>query len=98
MPKSKGYRYKSRRIMSKPRGARSGPRPEVYLSEYNPGDKVVIKIDPSIHKGAPHRRYHGKVGEIVEKRGRAYVVSVKVGDKMKYLTLLPDHLSRWVAS
>lgn len=95
MPKSRGFRRKSRGILTKPRGARSGPRPEIYLSELKPGDKVVIKIDPSVHKGAPHRRYHGRVGEVVGRRGRAYVVSVILGDKPKTITVLPDHLVRW---
>ncbi len=95
MPKSKGFRYKSRRILTRPRGARSGPIPEIYLREFRPGDKVAIKLNPSVHKGAPHRRYHGRIGEIVEKRGRAYVVAVSLGNKLKKITVLPDHLVKW---
>lgn len=95
MPKSKGFRYKSRRILTLPRGVRSGPNPEIYLREFKPGEKVAIKINPAVQKGAPHRRYHGKIGEVVERRGRAYVVAVKLGDKLKRITVLPDHLARW---
>ncbi len=95
MPKSKGFRYKSRRILTLPRGARRSPLPEIYLREYKPGDRVTIKINPSVQKGAPHRRYHGKIGEILEKRGRAYVVAVKLGEKLKKLTVLPDHIAKW---
>ena len=73
-------------------GARSGPRPDIYLVNYPPGSKVAVIIDPATHKGAPHRRYHGKVGTIVEKRGKGYVVSVKLGSKTKYLSLLPEHI------
>ncbi|MCS7125853.1 MAG: 50S ribosomal protein L21e [Aigarchaeota archaeon] len=95
MPKSKGFRYKSRSILTLPRGVRSGPKPEIYLTEFQPGDKVVIKIDPSVQEGAPHRRYHGRVGEIVGRRGKAYLVNITLGSKLKKLTILPDHLVKW---
>lgn len=95
MPKSKGFRCKSRSILTKSRGARQGYNPEIYLTEFKPGDKVVIKINPSVHKGAPHRRYHGKVGEIISKRGRAYLISVALKEKLKQIVVLPDHLVKW---
>jgi len=95
MPDSKGFRYKSRRLLTKPRGSRQGPNPEIYLQDFQLGEKVAIKTNPSVHKGAPHRRYHGKIGEIVGKQGRAYLVKVRLGDKFKTLTILPDHLAKW---
>lgn len=95
MPKSKGFRYKSRSILTKARGSRSGPKPEIYLTEFKPGDKVVIKIDPSAHEGAPHRRYHGRVGEVIGKRGKAYIVSTTLGGKPKQVMALPDHIVKW---
>ena len=95
MPKSKGFRYKSRDVLTKPKGSRQGPNPEIYLMEFKVGDKVAIKINPAVHKGMPHRRYHGKIGEVLGKRGRAYVVGVRLGNKQKILTILPDHLSSW---
>jgi len=39
------------------------------MIEYKPGDKVHIITNPAIHKGMPHRRYHGKTGEVIGKRG-----------------------------
>jgi large subunit ribosomal protein L21e len=62
------------------------------LHSYQPGDKVVIKIDPSVHKGMPHRRYHGKIGVIKGRRGRAYEVAVTQGDAVKEVIVLPEHL------
>ena len=44
MPKSKGFRYKSRDVLTKPKGSRQGPNPEIYLREFKVGDKVAIKI------------------------------------------------------
>ncbi|MEN2975276.1 MAG: 50S ribosomal protein L21e [Candidatus Caldarchaeales archaeon] len=95
MPKSKGFRRKSRSILTRPRGARSGAKPEIYLREFKPGDKVVIRIDPSVQRGAPHRRYHGRVGEVIGRRGKAYIISIALGDKLKKLIILPDHLTEW---
>jgi large subunit ribosomal protein L21e len=62
------------------------------LREYTVGQKVDVIIDPSVAKGQPHRRFHGKVGTILEKRGRAYVVGLKDGEKPKQLIVRPEHL------
>ncbi|MCS7132374.1 MAG: 50S ribosomal protein L21e [Nitrososphaeria archaeon] len=95
MPDTKGFRFKSRRLLTRPKGSRQGPNPEIYLHDFRPGEKVAIKLNPSMHKGSPHRRYHGKIGEVVGRKGRAYVVRVRLGEKFKTLTVLPDHLVRW---
>jgi large subunit ribosomal protein L21e len=62
------------------------------LREYAPGEKVNILIDSSTAKGQPHKRFHGKVGQVREKRGRAYVVMVKDGGLEKTLIVRPEHL------
>lgn len=92
MPSSHGYMVKTRQLLKRELGSRSGSRPDIYIREYNPGDRVLIITDPSVHKGVPHKRFHGKVATVVGKRGRAYEVTVMLGDKLKKLTLLPDHL------
>jgi len=92
MATSRGFRRKSRGYLTRPKGARSGPNPEIYLRDYKPGDRVLIAIEPSIQKGSPHRRYHGKVGEIIEKRGRGYVVKVTIGEAEKKISVLPEHI------
>ena len=53
---------------------------------------MVIYIDPSYHKGMPHRRYHGKVGIIKRRRGKAFEVEVSKGDKKILLIVPPEHL------
>ena len=63
------------------------------LSSYNEGDKVVVKIDSSMHKSMPHRRYHGKVGVVSAKRGRSYVIHVTQGDATKEIMVRPEHLT-----
>ncbi len=92
---SKGFRRRTRQTLRKKPRER-GLKPLGYLlTEYRVGDKVVIDIDPSTHKGQPHRRYQGKVGTVLERRGRAYVVGVKMGGKVKQIIALPEHLKRW---
>ncbi len=68
------------------------------LTNYNEGDKVVVKIDSSMHKGMPHRRYHGKVGVVSAKRGRSYVVHVTQGDATKEIIVRPEHLTPFSSS
>jgi large subunit ribosomal protein L21e len=62
------------------------------LHEYQPGSHVVVRIDSSIHKGMPHKRYHGRVGTVLNKRGRSYVVSVSQGEAVKQIIVRPEHL------
>lgn len=92
MRKSKGYRAGTRRLLRKNPRERGKIRISKLLHEYQPGTRVVIKLDPSVQKGMPHRRYHGKVGTIVEKRGRSYVVNVTQGDAVREIIARPEHL------
>lgn len=92
MKKSRGYRARTRRLLRKKPRERGKIGLSKLLHEYQPGNRVVIKLNPSIHKGMPHRRYHGKVGAIVDKRGRSYVVSVTQGDATKEIIVRPEHL------
>lgn len=63
-----------------------------YLKEFKAKDKVVIKIDPSSHKGMPFPKFKGKVGEVKSKRGQAYIVEVMVGGMKKEIISRPEHL------
>ncbi len=62
------------------------------LYEYQPGTQVVVKIDSAVQKGMPHKRYHGRVGTVLNKRGRSYVVSVSQGDALREIIVRPEHL------
>ncbi|MDH5362829.1 MAG: 50S ribosomal protein L21e [Aigarchaeota archaeon] len=92
MPSSKGYRRHSRKLLTKRAGSRSAPRPDTRLRRYSLGERVVVNIEPGTHKGMPHRRYQGKVGKIAERRGRSYVVEIKVGSMIKKIIARPQHL------
>jgi large subunit ribosomal protein L21e len=92
MPKSKGYRHSTRRLFKKsPRDKGIQPLGRLLI-KYKVGDQVVIKIDPAIQKGMPHRRYHGKFGVITEVRGRAYIIKIKAGNAIKQIIARPEHV------
>ena len=92
MRKSKGFRSGARRLLTKEPREHGKLRLSKLLYEYQPGNSVVIRIDSSVHKGMPHRRYHGRVGTIIDRRGRSYVVSVSQGDAVKEIIVRPEHL------
>jgi large subunit ribosomal protein L21e len=62
------------------------------LYEYKPGEMVVVKIDPSVHKGMPHRRYLGKIGTVINKRGRSYLIGITQGEAVKEIIVRPEHI------
>jgi large subunit ribosomal protein L21e len=95
--KSKGFRAGTRRLLKKQPRERGKLRLSKLLQEYQSGSSVVIKIDSSVQRGMPHRRYHGKVGTIVNRRGRSYVVSVSQGDAVKEIIVRPEHLEPYKA-
>jgi large subunit ribosomal protein L21e len=94
MPSSHGYRRKSRSVMTQsnvPKGL------SYLLAEYNPGDKVIITIDPREHKTTPHRRYHGKVGIVLQVGRRTLKTSVLIGKKQKILQTRLNHVKHLMA-
>lgn len=64
------------------------------LQEFEEGEKARIKIEPSIHKGQPHRRFQGKIGTVEGKQGEAFVVKVKDGGKEKKVITRAEHLQK----
>lgn len=89
----KGYRHRTRRLLKKNIRERGAvPQLSLLMIDYKLGDKVHIITNPSIQKGMPHRRYHGKTGEVVGKRGKSYIVKVAQGGKEKILFIRPEHL------
>jgi len=89
----KGYRNKCRKKHRKNVRARGLGSIEKHLIDYKINDKVDIITDPSQHKrGMPHRRYHGRTGVIIGKRGRCYEVEIKLGKSKKLLIIGKEHL------
>jgi large subunit ribosomal protein L21e len=93
--RAKGFRHKSRSLLSQTPRERGKIGLSTILHSYVAGEKVVVKINPSVHKGMPHRRFQGKIGVIVNKRGGSYVVNVTQGDALKEIIVRPEHLRHY---
>jgi len=93
--RAKGLRHRSRALLTRKPRERGKTSLTKILHTYVTGEKVVVKLDPSVHKGMPHRRFHGRVGVIVSKRGRSYVVHVSQGDATKEIIVRPEHLTSY---
>ncbi|MEM5793526.1 MAG: 50S ribosomal protein L21e [Candidatus Aenigmatarchaeota archaeon] len=88
--KPTGPQAKTRSLFS--RRSREKTTVNKMLEEFEIGRRVLIKIDPSVQKGRPFRRFYGKSGVIVGKRGNSYIVKIKDGNKEKEVISLPVHL------
>jgi len=88
--KARGVRSKTRKLLS--RRVREKTSVNKRLKEFKMGTKVMIKQDPSEQRGMPFKRFYGKVGTVVNKRGRSYIVKLKDGGKEKELIVRPVHL------
>src|SRR5512144_347266 len=98
MKKSKGYRRRTRSMAKKPTREKGKPNIGKLLVEHEVGSQVIIKIDSSVQKSIPHRRFHGKIGTVVDKRGRGYIVSVPQGEAVKQIIVRSEHLEPYKGS
>lgn len=90
--RSKGFRSKTRKKLRKNVRERGMMPLSRIMREHSVGDRVAIVIDPSIHKGQPHPRFHGRTGKVIGKRGRAYIIEIHDGNKRKEIFARPEHL------
>jgi len=89
MKKSKGtFARATRRLKAKEK-----PTATRILKEFDKGEKVILKMTP-YSTSNPHKRFAGKTGTVVEKRGEAYVVEVKDGGMKKKIIVMPINLSK----
>ena len=64
------------------------------FQKFDVGDRVHVEIDPSIHKGQPHVRFHGLTGVVAGMQGKAYMLDVYAGNKKKQILVRPEHLRK----
>ncbi len=89
-----GIRRKTRSIFRKDRRTKGKISVSRFLQSFKIGEKVKLKIEPAIQKGAYHPMFHGRVGVIKGKRGRCYEIAINDGSKQKTLIVHPIHLKR----
>ncbi len=92
--RSKGGRQKTRKKLRRRASEKGKIFIKKFLQEFQVGDRVVIKPDPSYQKGMPFRRFIGKAGVVIGKRGRAYEIKIKDGRKEKLIISHPVHLKK----
>ena len=92
MERSRGFRSKSSHKMKKPVRKRGELPVSRLIQKFNVGDTVSIVLEPSVQKGQPHPRFHGKTGVVREKRGRSYLVEISDGNAKKKVISRPVHL------
>ncbi|MGB2826162.1 MAG: 50S ribosomal protein L21e [Thermoplasmata archaeon] len=91
---SKGGRRRTRYVMQK-RARDRGLSPITRVFQrFEVGDKASVSLDPSMHKGMPHARFHGKTGTVAGMQGGAYLLDIRDGRKMKKIIVRPEHLRK----
>ncbi|NCN39140.1 MAG: 50S ribosomal protein L21e [Candidatus Aenigmarchaeota archaeon CG_4_10_14_0_8_um_filter_37_24] len=88
--KAKGVRSRTRTLLARRNKEKTSVNK--ILKEFEIGSKVVIKADSSIHQGRPYKRFYGRSGTIIDKKGRAYIVEIKDGNKRKEIIASSVHL------
>ncbi|AHF99770.1 50S ribosomal protein L21 [Halostagnicola larsenii XH-48] len=93
MPKSNGPRQGTRRkLANNPRDRGTSP-PQRAIQDYDDGQKVHLKIDPSVPDGRFHPRFDGQTGNVVGKQGSAFKVQINDGGKDKIVLVSAAHMS-----
>ena len=89
--KSKGFRRKSRHLLSLKSNQSTGL--SYLLQNYKENDDVVVVLSPNQVKGMPHRRFHGKVGKVKKVMRRSVSLSIKSGNKVKTVISRFEHIT-----
>merc|ERR1712157_13221 len=86
MVNSYGLRSGTRDLFSKSFRKHGHEHLTTYLVNYKVGDFVDVVVNSAIHKGMPHKYYHGKTGRVFNVTPRAVGVEIN-----KHVTPKGDH-------
>ncbi|KAF0853003.1 60S large subunit ribosomal protein eL21 (rpL21) [Andalucia godoyi] len=64
MVNSKGYRARTRHTFQRGFRKHGTIKLSTYFTDFRLGDVVDVKANGAIHKGMPHKFYHGKTGVV----------------------------------
>mgnify|MGYP002760629596 CR=1 FL=1 len=92
MPSSNGPREGTRNKLKNDARDRGASPPQRSVQEFDEGQRVHLKLDPSVPKGQFHPRFNGRTGTVVGKQGRAFKVEIKDGSVTKTLISAAAHL------
>lgn len=86
-----GTRAKTRKLFQA--YLQDGEKIRRLMTDYEKGEKVLLKADPSEHKGLLFRRFYGMIGVVNDFRGKTGVlVQIIDGDKKKIIMTTRAHL------
>jgi large subunit ribosomal protein L21e len=92
MPSSNGPREGTRNKLKNDARSRGTSPPQRAVQEFEKGEKVHLKLDPSVPKGRFHPRFNGRTGTVVGEQGSAFKVEIEDGSVEKTLIAAPAHL------
>jgi len=96
MPHSFGLRGKTRHLFARKFREHGQIKLSTYLKVYKVGDIVDIAANAAIHKGMPHKFYHGKTGVVynVTQHAVGVIVNKRVGNRIipKRINLRIEHV------
>ncbi|MBI2668332.1 50S ribosomal protein L21e [Candidatus Woesearchaeota archaeon] len=65
-----------------------------YFQVFTNGDRVALKIHPTVEEGRFFRRFHGFTGTVTGKKGACYEVTLNDGNKTKMVYAHAIHLKK----
>ncbi|KAB1213468.1 60S ribosomal protein L21-1 [Morella rubra] len=94
MPAGHGLRSRTRDLFARPFRKKGYIPLTTYLRTFKIGDYVDVKVNGAIHKGMPHKFYHGRTGQVwnVTKRAIGVEINKQVYDCLFKLICSPNGL------
>lgn len=97
MPHSYGYRARTRSLFSRDFRKHGTVNTSTYTRTFRVGQIVDVKANGAVHKGMPHKFYHGKtgtvwnvtpraIGVIVNKRVRTRIIPKRLHVRVEHVT------------
>ena len=97
MPHSFGYRARTRHMFARNFREHGPTHLSTYLVTYKVGDIVDVHANASIHRGMPHRFYHGRTGIVynVTPHAVGVVINKTIGNRIipKRINVRVEHVS-----
>lgn len=93
MPNSNGPLAGQRGTLSNDPRDRGRSPPQRAVEEYEEGERVHLRLDPSVPDGRFDPRFNGQTGRVVGQQGAAYQVRIVDGGKEKTVLVTAAHLS-----
>jgi large subunit ribosomal protein L21e len=93
MPNSNGPQQGTRHKLQNDARERGTSPPQRAIQQFEPGDTVHLRLDPSVQEGRFHPRFNGETGSVLGQQGQAYRVEITDGGVEKTVITRPVHLT-----